>query len=85
MYAAQKNVNSKEYLLNFLDRSLKTTSSKFIKTRTVAERFFHADKQNEERTDMHDDAESPFSQLFVRLQRSMKFTEEFSEIDQTKL
>jgi len=51
----------------------------------VAERFFHADKQNEERTDMHDDAESPFSQLFVRLQRSMKFTEEFSEINQTKL
>ena len=51
----------------------------------MAKRFFHADKQNEERTDMHGDAKSPFSQLFVGLQRSMKFTEGFSEINKTKL
>ena len=51
--------------MNFLDRSLKTKSSNFLKTHSVAERFFHTDKQNEERTDMHDNAKSPFSQLFL--------------------
>jgi len=57
----KQNVNSKEQLLDFLDRSIKITSTNFMKPHTVAEKYFHADKQKKERTDRHNDAKIPFS------------------------
>jgi hypothetical protein len=53
-------------LLNFLDRSLETTITSFIKTYSLAEELFHADAQTDERTDEHNDAKILFPQAFFR-------------------
>jgi len=45
---------------------LETTSTRFIKTHSLAEELFRADTQTDERKEEHNDANNLFSQVFVR-------------------
>jgi hypothetical protein len=49
--------------LNFLDRFSKILESNFMKICPVGVELFHADRQTDRQTDMHEEANNGFPQL----------------------